>query len=403
MEDKIIYQKILAGELTEQDFMVPKYLLETKWDYQKFLWERFGFKSGNKDFDQILEKPFQPIWEEEDIKKAKDKLDLDFVWVKNNLNLKPRKLIGLGFVPLCHLVFSQFNNILEKWFLGMSKDELSWWFDSAQMNILTWFLKGAPDHQKDITDILKYWIYPTKQFIVDHALRKASSFYLLMLYPELIYSKSQRPRTNMDCFKVPDQLVLRLKPESKVFWMEEEWLTLPVTRYAEGMTRSLFYKGESNFCGTFYYLEEESETYLLYQKALTAKNKIKAFKKLIDGLTLKERAEWRKEIDQMITYVDNNEITKKYYDGYFPDDLIMTKSDWLEEDQPGERGYLKYWGEEFYALEDFLDQPICNLAKKAGYDIVIFKKMVGSHQILTEIMDVRVRGDSFRHLAFING
>lgn len=57
-----------------------------------------------------------------------------------------------------------------------------------------------------------------------------------------------------------------------------------------------------------------------------------------------------------------------------------------------------------YALEDNFDQPICTLAKAKvkGYDIVIFTDMVGSHQILTEILDVRDRGDSFRQLAYLS-
>ena len=59
----------------------------------------------------------------------------------------------------------------------------------------------------------------------------------------------------------------------------EDWRVLPVTRYAAGMSKGLFYETQrpEGTCGTFYYLEPESTTYLAYKKIeLRALNKTDA-------------------------------------------------------------------------------------------------------------------------------
>jgi hypothetical protein len=55
---------------------------------------------------------------------------------------------------------------------------------------------------------------------------------------------------------------------------------------------------------------------------------------------------------------------------------------------------------ELYAVEDELDQQICRLAKEQDIDIIILTNMVGSHQIVTEILDTRNREDSFKSLVY---
>ena len=54
-----------------------------------------------------------------------------------------------------------------------------------------------------------------------------------------------------------------------------------------------------------------------------------------------------------------------------------------------------------YAIEDCLDQVICKLARKLDLDILILTDMIGSHQIVTEILDTRSRQDSFKNLVYI--
>lgn len=55
---------------------------------------------------------------------------------------------------------------------------------------------------------------------------------------------------------------------------------------------------------------------------------------------------------------------------------------------------------DLYAYEDDLDQPLCMAAARLGYDIIILEHMVGSHQVVTEVLDTRE--DSLKHLWFKN-
>lgn len=55
-----------------------------------------------------------------------------------------------------------------------------------------------------------------------------------------------------------------------------------------------------------------------------------------------------------------------------------------------------------YALEDKMDQIICKAAKQKGLELIILNQMIGSHQIVTEILDTRNRIESFSHLTFYN-
>lgn len=83
----------------------------------------------------------------------------------------------------------------------------------------------------------------------------------------------------------------------------------------------------------------------------------------------------------------------QHIDGKIPRDLRVR------------RGTIEYYGDDdlewdLYAAEDYLDQPLCSMAAKAGYDIVILENMVGSFQVVTEVLDVRSRKDSFLSLIY---
>jgi hypothetical protein len=54
-----------------------------------------------------------------------------------------------------------------------------------------------------------------------------------------------------------------------------------------------------------------------------------------------------------------------------------------------------------YGAEDFLDQLLCIAANKQGYDVVILENMIGSHQVITEVLDTRERRESFKSLIYI--
>jgi hypothetical protein len=55
-----------------------------------------------------------------------------------------------------------------------------------------------------------------------------------------------------------------------------------------------------------------------------------------------------------------------------------------------------------YAVEDPLDQVVCKFAKYLGFDTVILTNMIGSHQIVSEVLDTRLRAQSFNSLIFTN-
>ena len=57
-----------------------------------------------------------------------------------------------------------------------------------------------------------------------------------------------------------------------------------------------------------------------------------------------------------------------------------------------------FW--EIYGKEDVFDQSVAKMADYFGYDIVILENMVGSHQVVTEVLDCRSRVDSFASLIY---
>lgn len=53
--------------------------------------------------------------------------------------------------------------------------------------------------------------------------------------------------------------------------------------------------------------------------------------------------------------------------------------------------------------EDFLDQYLCKTAREAGYDVVLLEGIPGSHQVVAEVLDARLRIDSFDALVYVVG
>ena len=65
----------------------------------------------------------------------------------------------------------------------------------------------------------------------------------------------------------------------------ESWNVIPVTRYAKGMSRGLYFEEASDvdieYCGTFYYHEPESTTLLAYKTSESFFNKTSKLIKII--------------------------------------------------------------------------------------------------------------------------
>lgn len=55
---------------------------------------------------------------------------------------------------------------------------------------------------------------------------------------------------------------------------------------------------------------------------------------------------------------------------------------------------------ELYAKEDEYDQALCLLGKALDVDLIVLKYMIGSHQVVTEVLDTRSRDVSFQNLVF---
>lgn len=389
--------KLENEDFTEED--IQDALTIRKLCQLKVLYDRHMI--SDKDIENattgsLYKRPFMNVYSLEDLSKAKNLLDKDYIWICLCFSIGLDEMISNGFVPV-----TIDSALTEAWLQGQSMEELSYWHeDSWQYKNFLLLLEGTYDCNDEY---FSYWIYPTQEYVQRKALKDANSLRLLMLFPNLVYKESKRPVNNMTMFKVADYIRLNEVPGDKITIDNVEYFYSPVTRYAQGMTRSLFFKNKNQnckYCGTFYYIERESTTYLLYQNPLVGRTKSEVF------IFLLERSAKRKDYEE---HLHSTIIKELYYDKIFKNGLVMTarKAESLLEDDSDwkwdlNKNYTKYWGEEFgYAQEDELDQPICKMAKEQGYDVVIFENVVGSHQIVSELLDVRDRGDSFRHLAYL--
>lgn len=53
-----------------------------------------------------------------------------------------------------------------------------------------------------------------------------------------------------------------------------------------------------------------------------------------------------------------------------------------------------------YGLEDTLDQPLCLTAQRQGIDCILLKYMTGKTRIVSEILDMRFREESFKNILY---
>lgn len=285
----------------------------------------------------------------------------------------------------------------------------------------------CPELNDDFYGLSKFspitWIYATIGYWKKVAEEMAYSLPLLIFGSESLLYPSRRPRTDMLSFKNPkrgQQQMLKYK--------------IPVTRYGSGMSKGLYHDNNNgqNFCGTFYYMEPDSNVFLMCNNPLRTLNKYTAFKHLQKYMT---------DTDTVMTHLINDEdlFTDKeilFLSGTstkLPHDLMMSPKeleiydphsfhtipfvinppddihDDYDEYQPElykleKEAYIKrYAGTHlgFYAIEDIYDQAICILGARAGYDVIILERMVGSYQVVTEILDTRDRSQSFDNLLFL--
>lgn len=161
-------------------------------------------------------------------------------------------------------------------------------------------------------------------------------------------------------------------------------LLIPVVRYQQGMSRGIYFSETSKkICGTYYYFEPASDYYLKCSTLFIAVNKMTAYFTLVEGT---EREKEAKELSLDIinsAYFDYKEPTsgKKVKDIF--DQMLVGNEKVLE------------WNEDMYAKEDKFDQPLCQVAKNKGLEVVILSAMTGTSRVVTEILDTRDRSISF--------
>jgi hypothetical protein len=190
------------------------------------------------------------------------------------------------------------------------------------------------------------------------------------------------------------------------------WNVIPVTRYGSGMSRGMYHKDTSNqYCGTFYYSEPESTTYLAYMTSRTYFNKTDALIKLGEefGKNYIDQSDIDSGVnlhlsgklpqDLMMTPIEYTEfMLRKIGEGYYPDN----QRKYSMEEARSVPNIPHYVGDQFglYAQEDPYDQEVCLAARENGIQLIILTNMVGSHQVVTEILDTRDRKESFRSLIY---
>lgn len=250
-----------------------------------------------------------------------------------------------------------------------------------------------------LVDSIKSFKYKTLAQMKRDAQTSPKSFALLLFMPQMVFKESKRARTTMRDFgAIPLAQIVSIKPAQENGY-------IPITRYAKGMSKSLFYSRNSSkqYCGTFYYYEPESTTFLKYSRALTAKDKVYAAAKL--GVTIREKniVKFPEEFETNLNLnTDNNFLlTPKEFTVLYP---LYKKDDYeslIEVEKAQDRVFYTAPSFGYYASQDDLDQPICDAARAQGYDVVFLTHMVGSRQIVFEVLDTRPRNESFANLYFL--
>jgi hypothetical protein len=330
--------------------------------------------------------------------KQLDELGKSSIIVEVKLKAPWREFIKAGFLPLIgHGEFTECSGMaLQACNVGLTARMALGYLLSGYTEPEMDFYIG--DHWREVADFQQWgrWQFCALESWYAQAMTDCQSLPII-LYGRAgdLYTKSQRPRTDMSLF-LP--LTLSTPPSYK---QEEDWQLVPVTRYASGMSRGLFHEEDNTRqFGTYYYKEEESTIFLRYKRALIAKNKYEAAKQL--GVEAER-------------YLNGEKTAKAWYRGEIPTpaDLMMTPIEMYDCTLTQDRDILGNCNElckqisqdkryaglflGLYAAEDDLDGILYDRAKKAGYDIVIFSA-IGSHQVVEEVLDVRPRAESFSHL-----
>jgi hypothetical protein len=297
--------------------------------------------------------------------------------------------------------------------------EFTSWLNDIDINTILFWSNNESKYRNLFNRFKKElrWKYVPLDIWKRNAIKYANSIPLKLYSPDLMYNTSKRPINDMEMFRNPTSNRVNINDikNNKINIDNELWNVIPVTRYAAGMKKGLYYKNNlmEEFCGTFYYYEPESTTYLAYKTFLRAFNKTAAMNILFLNDSYINKIKGR--IVQNF-YIKSYPYIMKHVNGIYPKNLLLTPNEavslYIDENKDAnqiinEANLLpqnKYYAGHYldlYAAEDALDQILCTTASELGYDIIILENMVGSHQVVTEILDTRKRAESFKSLIYI--
>ncbi len=285
----------------------------------------------------------------------------------------PVRIMQLGLMPHpnCNKIIIKIVELVHE---GLSWDEIAFWTELA-------------DPLEKLRSV-RIWIYYTKGYALN-GVALASSYLFLFAYPDELYS-SKRPKTDMSIFRAPVRVDLVYRD------------SIPVTRYSAGMSRGLYYSindDNTKYCGTFYYSEPESTTLLRFNTSLRSFCKLTAACELMTTLRRQYTS-----IEPELIFRFRPQIIK-LISGMYRDDMMYTAQEYQDmfrtsnERVSGRRMYIGgYDAVDLYSAEDSLDQRLYLMGRGAGIDVIILTNMIGSHQVVTEVLDTRDRHVSFGSL-----
>lgn len=305
----------------------------------------------------------------------------------------PTEFITLGFVPSN----SDYHLHAEKLLLGEPEEIRRFWGEYNTFN----------GHYE--------WEYYSDAHRKTLAVENCNPFLLFCLedLKSLLY-KSHRPKTDMKLFQNPNYKTYRKECVygDQVLIETEIVDVIPVTRYAESKAKGLYFRTAPRmYTGTFYYLEPDSTTLLVYNpsKTVVYRNKYQAVCELCP-----EAKDVEFKSPYKIQFLEGTST--------LPNDLMMTPKElckfvdennlnsieilfrhgnrrWLEK-VPDEKRYVgKHL--ELYASEDCWDKILYKVGKEKGIETFIFEEMVGGRQIVKEVFDLRDRNMSFYNLVYL--
>jgi hypothetical protein len=183
----------------------------------------------------------------------------------------------------------------------------------------------------------------------------------------------------------------------------------PVIRYS-----GLYYSNnptEQKFCGKFYYYEPESMIFLYLGNYRIFGSKVSAYLELLK-LSNEANVSKKEIINNILDIPGINYLkrakklpinTSEYNNTFFEEYLkpyyytLLRNEDDIEYFPKIETTSLypidssKYWNKKNMSpgLHDFLDQPLCNLARELNIDTIILQHEIGEFRAVSEILDMR--------------